>query len=83
MRVNLSDRSYTALRAVGRKTRRARETVYSFRLIRAGFEPFRACATPLGYLDAQNRWQHGESRNRIEVARPRHGSKPARDTLDG
>jgi len=32
------------LRAVGRKTRRAQETVYSFRLLRAGFEPFRACA---------------------------------------
>jgi len=60
LRVNINDRSYTALRAVGRKTRRAQETVYSFRLLRAGFELFRACATRLGYLDAQNRWQDGE-----------------------
>jgi len=47
-------------RLVGRKTRRAQETVSSVRLLRAGFEPFRACANPLGYRDAQNRWQDGE-----------------------
>src|SRR6202043_2119342 len=32
--------------AVGRKTRRAQEAVYPFRFLRAGFEPFRACANP-------------------------------------
>jgi hypothetical protein len=31
---------------VGRKTRRAQDSVYSFRLLRAGFEPFRVCANP-------------------------------------
>ena len=35
------------LRAVGRKTRRAQETVYSFRLFRAGFEPFRGRTTSM------------------------------------
>ena len=69
MRVDISDRSYTALRAVGRKTRRAQETVYSFKLLRAGFEPFRACATPTGYIDPSC-GQHGKS-TLIEVAHSR------------
>jgi hypothetical protein len=59
MRVNLSDRSCTTLGAVGlrraqsswRKTWRTQEAICSFRLLRAGFEPSRACANPSSYLD--------------------------------
>ena len=55
MRVNISDRSCTTLGAVGRKTRRTQDSVYSFRLIRAGFEPFRACGNPTRLYGCANR----------------------------
>jgi hypothetical protein len=49
------DRSYTAQGAVGRKTRRAQDSVYSLRLLRVGFEPLRAYANPTRFYRCANR----------------------------
>jgi hypothetical protein len=48
-RFSQRDKTYTraAPKRSGGGTRRAQEAVYSFRLFRAGFEPFRACANPV------------------------------------
>jgi hypothetical protein len=78
MRVNISDSVVLRPWAVGRKTRRAQDSVYSFKLLRAGFEPFRAWATRRGYIDARIvydrevrtalRWPvHGAAQNRRET----------------
>ena len=54
----------------------------SVRLIRAGFEPFRVAAIQTSFYKCANRSCMGRARHWGQP-RPRRGSKPAREDLDG
>jgi hypothetical protein len=68
---------------VGRKTRRV-EGLVALRDNRAGFEPFRACGIPhaLPNLTKATATTGGFAQS-FGVPRPRNGSKPARNNLNG